>query len=236
MVVALKPLHDAARIRRINVATYQSVSGTGKKAIEELAGETAALLNGQPIEPKVYPKQIAFNALPQIDTFQDNGYTREEMKMVWETRKILGDADIEVNPTCVRIPVFYGHSEAVHIEFERPLGADEAARAAGRCAGHSGGGRAGSRRLSDSYRGGRPGLGLCRAYPRGHHASVWAQSVGGVRQHSQGCRHQQRADRRAADRGVPRSLIALGLFARTPCANLMCKSAPLQDTMGGLGG
>lgn len=126
MVVALKPLHDAARIRRINVATYQSVSGTGKKAIEELAGQTAALLNGKSIEPKVYPKQIAFNALPQIDSFQDNGYTREEMKMVWETRKILGDADIDVNPTCVRIPVFYGHSEVVHVEFERPLGADEA--------------------------------------------------------------------------------------------------------------
>jgi aspartate-semialdehyde dehydrogenase len=106
MVVALKPLHDAARIRRINVATYQSVSGTGKQAIEELAGQSAAL--------------------PHIDSFQENGYTREEMKMVWETRKIFGDADIEVNPTCVRIPVFYGHSEVVHAEFERPLGADEA--------------------------------------------------------------------------------------------------------------
>jgi aspartate-semialdehyde dehydrogenase len=116
MLVALKPIYDAVGIERINVATYQAVSGTGKEAIEELAGQTARLLNGQDIECQVYPKQIAFNVLPHIDTFQDNGYTREEMKMVWETRKILGDESIRVNPTCVRVPVFYGHSEAVHIE------------------------------------------------------------------------------------------------------------------------
>ncbi|HEY9035557.1 MAG TPA: aspartate-semialdehyde dehydrogenase [Pseudomonadales bacterium] len=116
MLVALKPIHDAVGITRINVATYQAVSGTGQKAIEELASQTAALLNGRPAEAKVYPKQIAFNCIPQIDVFQDNGYTKEEMKMVWETRKILGDDSIVVNPTCVRIPVFYGHSEAVHIE------------------------------------------------------------------------------------------------------------------------
>lgn len=128
MVVALKPLHDAARITRINVATYQAVSGSGKKGVEELAGQTAALLNGKPSEGKVYPKQIAFNALPHIDDFQDNGYTREEMKMVWETQKIFADESIQVNPTCVRVPVFYGHSEAVHIETERKLTADEARR------------------------------------------------------------------------------------------------------------
>ena len=116
MLVALKPIYDAAGISRINVATYQAVSGTGKEALEELVGQTAALLNGHPIEPKVYPKQIAFNALPQIDVFMDNGYTKEEMKMVWETQKIMGDDSIQVNPTAVRIPVFYGHSEAVHIE------------------------------------------------------------------------------------------------------------------------
>ena len=116
MLVALKPIYDAVGIERINVATYQAVSGTGKEAIEELAGQTAKLLNGQSVDPEVYPKQIAFNALPQIDTFQDNGYTREEMKMVWETQKIFDDHAIAVNPTCVRIPVFYGHSEAVHIE------------------------------------------------------------------------------------------------------------------------
>lgn len=116
MVVALQPLHAAVGIERINVATYQAVSGTGKEAIEELAAQTAALLNGKPIACEVYPKQIAFNALPHIDVFQPNGYTKEEMKMVWETQKIMGDETIKVNPTTVRIPVFYGHSEAVHIE------------------------------------------------------------------------------------------------------------------------
>jgi len=126
MLVALKPIHDAARITRINVATYQAVSGTGKEAIEELGGQTARLLNAQPIEPTVYPKQIAFNAIPHIDSFQANGYTKEEMKMVWETHKIMEDDDIRVNPTCVRIPVFYGHSEAIHLELERSLSADAA--------------------------------------------------------------------------------------------------------------
>ncbi|MEK8021564.1 MAG: aspartate-semialdehyde dehydrogenase [Candidatus Parabeggiatoa sp.] len=116
MLVALKPIYDAVGIERINVATYQSVSGTGKNAIEELAGQTAALLNGKAITPEVYPKQIAFNALPHIDIFMDNGYTKEEMKMVWETQKIFEDDAILVNPTAVRIPVFYGHSEALHIE------------------------------------------------------------------------------------------------------------------------
>jgi aspartate-semialdehyde dehydrogenase len=126
MLVALKPIHDAVGIERINVCTYQAVSGTGKKAIEELATQTARLLNGQPIEAKVYPKQIAFNVLPQIDVFLDNGYTKEEMKMVWETRKIMGDDSIQVNPTTVRVPVFYGHSEAVHIETRKKITATEA--------------------------------------------------------------------------------------------------------------
>lgn len=126
MLVALKPIHDAVGIERINVATYQAVSGTGKSAIEELASQTARLLNAQTIESKVYPKQIAFNVLPHIDTFQDNGYTREEMKMVWETQKILGDETIRVNPTCVRVPVFHGHAEAVHIETKAPISADVA--------------------------------------------------------------------------------------------------------------
>jgi len=125
MLVALKPIHDAVGITRINVATYQAVSGTGKKAIEELQQQTINLLNGRPIEPAVYPKQIAFNALPHIDTFQDNGYTGEEMKMVWETGKIMGDNSILVNPTCVRIPVFYGHSEAIHIETKEKITVDE---------------------------------------------------------------------------------------------------------------
>ncbi len=126
MLVALKPIYDAVGIERINVATYQAVSGTGKAAIEELAGQTARLLNGKPAEAEVYPKQIAFNALPHIDEFQDNGYTREEMKMVWETQKILGDPDIKVNPTCVRVPVFFGHAEAVHIETRAEMTAEAA--------------------------------------------------------------------------------------------------------------
>ena len=126
MLVALKPIQDAVGIERINVATYQAVSGTGKEAIEELASQTAALLNGKPVESKVYPKQIAFNALPHIDTFQSNGYTKEEMKMVWETQKIMEDETIRVNPTAVRIPVFYGHSEAVHIETREKLTVEQA--------------------------------------------------------------------------------------------------------------
>jgi aspartate-semialdehyde dehydrogenase len=121
MLVALKPIHDAVGIERINVCTYQAVSGTGKEAIEELATQTANLLNGKPIEPEVYPRQIAFNVLPQIDVFQDNGYTKEEMKMVWETKKILEDDAILVNPTAVRVPVFYGHSEAVHLETRKKI-------------------------------------------------------------------------------------------------------------------
>jgi aspartate-semialdehyde dehydrogenase len=125
MLVALKPLHDAAGIERVNVATYQAVSGAGAKGVSELASQTANLLNAKPIEPKVMPVQIAFNAIPQIDKFQENGYTKEEMKMVWETQKIL-DPGIRVNPTCVRIPVFYGHSEAVHIETREKLTAADA--------------------------------------------------------------------------------------------------------------
>lgn len=121
MLVALKPIYDAVGIARINVCTYQAVSGTGKEAIEELAKQTMALLNMQPITSRVYPKQIAFNVLPQIDVFLDNGYTKEEMKMVWETQKILGDAEIKVNATAVRVPVFYGHSEAVHIETRQKI-------------------------------------------------------------------------------------------------------------------
>ena len=116
MLVALAPIHREAGIQRINVATYQSVSGAGRSGIEELGRQTAALLNFQEFKPDRFSKQIAFNVIPHIDEFQSNGYTREEMKMVWETRKILGDASIAVNPTAVRVPVFLGHAEAVHVE------------------------------------------------------------------------------------------------------------------------
>ncbi len=125
MLVALKPIHDAATIERINVCTYQAVSGTGKEAIEELAKQTAELLNGRKAVCEIYPKQIAFNVIPHIDDFQKNGYTLEEMKMVWETRKIFEDDAIQVNPTAVRVPVFFGHSEAVHIETKNKLSAEE---------------------------------------------------------------------------------------------------------------
>ncbi len=126
MVVALKPLHDAAGIERINVCTYQAVSGAGRSAVEELVRQTTTLLNGRPLEIEGDAKQIAFNAIPHIDVFQENRYTKEEMKMVWETRKILEDDSILVNPTAVRIPAFFGHSEAVHIETRDKLTAAEA--------------------------------------------------------------------------------------------------------------
>ena len=124
MVVALKPIYDAVGIERINVATYQAVSGAGRSAVEELVRQTSTLLNGRPLEMTGDAKQIAFNAVPHIDSFQDNRYTKEEMKMVWETRKIFADDTILVNPTAVRIPAFYGHSEAVHIETRDKISAE----------------------------------------------------------------------------------------------------------------
>ncbi|HWN48203.1 MAG TPA: aspartate-semialdehyde dehydrogenase [Steroidobacteraceae bacterium] len=127
MVVALKPIYDAVGITRINVATYQSVSGAGKEAVDELAAQTTRLMSGEePDKPKVIAKRIAFNCVPQIDKFMDNGYTKEEMKMVWETRKIFGDQSILVNATAVRVPVFFGHSEAVHVETRKKITAEAA--------------------------------------------------------------------------------------------------------------
>ncbi|WP_319543754.1 aspartate-semialdehyde dehydrogenase [uncultured Pseudodesulfovibrio sp.] len=125
LMVALKPIHDEARIKRVVVSTYQAVSGTGQKAIEELENQVRRLMSGQPVVADVYPHQIAFNCLPHIDVFMDNGYTKEEMKMVNETVKIMGDPSIKVTATCVRVPVFYGHSEAVNIETEEKLTADD---------------------------------------------------------------------------------------------------------------
>jgi len=125
MLVALKPIHDAVRIKRIVVSTYQAVSGTGAKAIEELKAQVTAWVEGKPIPHKVYPHQIAFNCLPHIDSFLDNGYTKEEMKMVNETRKMFEDNSIGVTATTVRVPVFYGHSEAVNIETEKKISAAE---------------------------------------------------------------------------------------------------------------
>ncbi|MDR6671950.1 aspartate-semialdehyde dehydrogenase [Xanthomonas sp. 1678] len=126
MLVALAPLHREYNIERINVATYQSVSGGGRSALEELGKQTGQLLNFQAIDPQRFPVQIAFNLIPHIDDFLENGFTKEEMKLVWETRKILGDDTIQVNPTAVRVPVFYGHSEAVAIETTRKVTAEQA--------------------------------------------------------------------------------------------------------------
>lgn len=125
MLVALKPIHDTVGIERINVATYQSVSGAGASAIEELAKQTAELLNGKEATIAAFSRQIAFNCIPQIDVFMDNDYTKEEMKMVWETQKIFSDPNIGVNATAVRVPVFFGHAEAIHLETRRPIDAQQ---------------------------------------------------------------------------------------------------------------
>ncbi len=129
LVAALKPLHDIANITRVDVATYQSVSGSGRAGIDALEQQSRLMLSGMPVEPTVYPQPIAFNVLPMSDDMRDDGYAREEMKLVWETRKILGDERIAVNPTCVRVPVFYGHSEAVHLETAQPVTLERAAAA-----------------------------------------------------------------------------------------------------------
>lgn len=126
IAVGLKPIYDAVGIKRINVATYQSVSGTGKEAVIELTEQTKQLLNNQQIQPKVYSQQIAFNVLPHIDDFQDNGYTREEMKIVWEMQKIFNDKSLAINPTAVRVPVFCGHAASVHIETKDKISAEQA--------------------------------------------------------------------------------------------------------------
>ena len=126
MLVALAPIHREVGIERINVATYQSVSGGGRSALDELEKQSADLVAGRPADPQRFPVQIAFNLIPHIDDFQDNGYTKEEMKLVWETRKILGDPSIQVNPTAVRVPVYFGHSEAVHIETRNKISVERA--------------------------------------------------------------------------------------------------------------
>ena len=203
LMVALAPIHRAVGIERINVATYQSVSGAGRSALEELGKQTGQLLNFQQIDPQRFPVQIAFNVIPHIDDFLDNGYTKEEMKLVWETRKILGDDTIQVNPTAVRVPVFYGHSEAVHIETRDKITAERRAQAAGSGARRGSGRRARRRRLPDA---GHPRLrhrsGLRRPHPRGLLASARPQPVGGGRQHPQGRGAECRAVRRAGRGGV----------------------------------
>ena len=211
MVVALKPLHDAVGIERINVATYQAVSGAGTSGVKELAGQTADLLNAKPIEPTEFTAQIAFNAIPHIDTFQDNGYTREEMKMVWETQKILEDDDIRVNPTCVRIPVFYGHSEAVHIETRDPLDPATARAlleaAPGVTVIDEQGDRGYPTAVTHCVRNRRR---VCRPHSPGYLASARPEPVGGVGQRSQGRCAQQHSDCRDAHRLIVYRLCQIG--------------------------
>jgi aspartate-semialdehyde dehydrogenase len=125
MAVALKPIYDAVGIDRVNVTTYHSVSEAGKTGIDELAGQTARLLNGVPADPVAFPQQIAFNCIPVVDQVTENGYTTEEMKMVWETQKVMHDPAIMINPTCVLVPIFYGHAAALHIETSAPIDAQE---------------------------------------------------------------------------------------------------------------
>jgi aspartate-semialdehyde dehydrogenase len=125
LLTALKPLHDAVSVKRIVVSTYQSVSGTGKKAVDELQKQVVTLLNGKPVTPEVYPHQVAFNCLPQVDAFEDDGYTKEEARVAAETSRILGD-DVRVTATTVRVPVFYGDSASVNVETRRPLPVSEA--------------------------------------------------------------------------------------------------------------
>jgi aspartate-semialdehyde dehydrogenase len=126
LLMAVKPIFDAVGVDKMEVVTYQSVSGAGKEGLEELVKETSSMLNGRSYDPKVFPEKIAFNIIPQIDVFEKNGYTREEMKIVWETKKILSDSSIKVNPTAARVPVFYGHSMAVHLETKKKISVTEA--------------------------------------------------------------------------------------------------------------
>ncbi len=197
MLVALAPIHRAVGIERINVATYQSVSGTGHRALEELGRQTAALLNFQSVEPKVYPVQIAFNVIPHGGDFTDNGYTMEEMKIVWETRKILEDDSIQVNPTCVRVPVFYGHSEAVHIETRTKIGADEARDLLRKAPGIVvvDERKAGGYPTPVTHAAGKDPV-FVGPHPRGHLASARSGPLDRRRQHPQG-----RGAQRGADRG-----------------------------------
>ena len=197
LVVALKPLHDRATIRRVVVATYQSVSGAGKDAMDELFAQTRAVFVSDPVEPKKFPKRIAFNVIPHIDVFMDDGSTKEEWKMVAETKKIL-DPKIKLTATCVRVPVFIGHSEAVNIEFvesdQRRRGARDPAQGAG-LPGHR---PARAWRLYHASRGGGRGRDLHLPHPRRPDDRQWPQPLDRVRQSAQRCGAERGADRRGS--------------------------------------
>jgi aspartate-semialdehyde dehydrogenase len=198
LVVALKPLHDAATIRRVVVATYQSVSGAGKEGEDELDRQTRALYSLKEVEAKKFPKRIAFNLIPHIDTFMEDGFTKEEWKMTVETKKIL-DPKIKLTATCVRVPVFISHSEAVNVEFERPLSAEEATRLLRAAPGIVVIDKRESRRLHHAARGDRRGRDLRLAHPRGHHGRERPLLLVRLRQPAQGRGAQRDPDRRGAD-------------------------------------
>ena len=198
LVVALKPLHDKAKIKRVVVATYQSVSGAGKEAMDELFSQTKSVFSLEEFESKKFPKRIAFNVIPQIDVFMEDGFTKEEWKMVAETKKIL-DPKIKLVATCVRVPVFIGHSEAVNIEFENPITADEARDILRNAPGclvidkrEPGG-------YVDALRGGRRGRDLYQPHPRGRDGRERPRAVVRLRQPAQGRCAQRHPDRRVPD-------------------------------------
>ena len=210
LVVVLKPLHDLAKIKRVVVATYQSVSGAGKEAMDELWDQTKGIFVTDSPEAKIFTKQIAFNVIPHIDVFMEDGSTKEEWKMMVETKKIL-DPKIKLTATCVRVPVFVGHSEAVNVEFERPVTAEEARERLARGAWPARGRQARARRLRDAGRMRRRLRDLCQPHPRGPDHRQRPLLLGGVGQSAQGRRAQHGADRRAdhqpqsaEDRGLNR--------------------------------
>ena len=198
LVVALKPLHDAAKITRVVVSTYQSVSGAGKEGMDELFNQTKTVYSLGQMEMKKFPKRIAFNIIPQIDVFMEDGFTKEEWKMVVETKKIL-DPKIKLVATCVRVPVFIGHSESVNVEFERPFSADEGARGAARRARHPDRRQARARRLHDPARERRRRCRLHLAPARRPDCRQRHRVLVRVGQPAQGRGPQRRADRRGAD-------------------------------------
>ncbi len=210
LVVVLKPLHDLAKITRVVVATYQSVSGAGKEAMDELWNQTKGIFVTDAPEAKVFPKQIAFNVIPHIDVFMEDGSTKEEWKMMAETKKIL-DPKIKLTATCVRVPVFVGHSEAVNVEFERPITAAERAKGSARSTGRAGCRQARAGRLRHADRMRRRLCDLCEPHPRGPDRRQRTVLLGRVGQSAQRCRAQHGADRRAHHQ--PQSVEKGGLTA-----------------------
>ena len=198
LVVALKPLHDHAKIKRVVVATYQSVSGAGKDGMDELDRQTKALYSLQDVETKKFPKRIAFNVIPHIDVFMEDGFTKEEWKMVVETKKIL-DPKIMLVATCVRVPVFIGHSEAVNIEFENPISVDEAREILRAAPGVHRDRQARGRRLRHAARMRRRGRDLHQPHPHRPDGRQRPGAVVRVRQSAQGRGAQRGADRRVPD-------------------------------------